>query len=110
GFAAVDAAGPGHGLVDAVGPGRWLVDAVGPGRWLVDAVGPGRWLVDAVGPGHGLVDAAQRALIATAARTAGLLLDPTYTAKALQVAVTVARRERGPVVFWHTGGVSAALS
>ncbi len=67
-------------------------------------------LVDALGPGHGLVDASHRALITTAARKAGLLLDPTYTAKALQVAVAVARREQGPVVFWHTGGTAAALS
>jgi D-cysteine desulfhydrase len=67
-------------------------------------------LVDALGAGHGLVDASQRALIGTAARKAGLLLDPTYTAKALQVAVEVARRECRPVVFWHTGGVAAALS
>jgi 1-aminocyclopropane-1-carboxylate deaminase/D-cysteine desulfhydrase-like pyridoxal-dependent ACC family enzyme len=45
-----------------------------------------------------------------AARTAGLLLDPTYTAKALQLAVAVARRSGGPVVFWHTGGTPAALA
>jgi D-cysteine desulfhydrase len=66
-------------------------------------------LVDALGPGHGLVDDSHRALMATALRTAGLLLDPTYTAKALQVAIGVARRGRGPVVFWHTGGLVSSL-
>src|SRR5262249_28750273 len=55
-------------------------------------------LVDCVGPGHGLIDDTHRALITTAARTAGLLLNPTYTVKALQLAVAVARRERKPVV------------
>jgi D-cysteine desulfhydrase len=67
-------------------------------------------LVDCVGPGHGLIDSSHRALISLAARTTGLLLDPTYTVKALQLAVAVARRSRGPVVFWHTGGIPAALA
>jgi len=67
-------------------------------------------LVDCVGPGHGLIDSAHRELMVLAARTAGLLLDPTYTAKALQLAVAVARRSGGPVVFWHTGGTPAALA
>jgi 1-aminocyclopropane-1-carboxylate deaminase/D-cysteine desulfhydrase-like pyridoxal-dependent ACC family enzyme len=76
----------------------------------VASLAPGAVLYDCLAPGHGLIDDTHRELITTAACTAGLLLDPTYTAKALQLAVAVARRAQKPVVFWHTGGTPAALS
>jgi len=57
-------------------------------------------VVDARGPGHGLPSPDGLAAAEQAMRTAGLMLDPVYTAKAL------ALLPRGrDVVFWHTGGV-----
>jgi D-cysteine desulfhydrase len=65
-------------------------------------------LVDARGPGHALPSAEGEAAAATALRTAGLVLDPVYTAKALAVLPTVARG--APVLFWHTGGLLDAVA
>lgn len=57
-------------------------------------------VVDARGPGHGLPSPDGLAAAEQAMRTAGLMLDPVYTAKALALV------PRGrDVVFWHTGGV-----
>ena len=41
------------------------------------------------------------------ARTEGILVDPIYTAKALAGLVARVRDggQRGPVVFWHAGGL-----
>jgi 1-aminocyclopropane-1-carboxylate deaminase/D-cysteine desulfhydrase-like pyridoxal-dependent ACC family enzyme len=64
-------------------------------------------LVDGRGPGHAVASAAGRAAAGLALRHAGLLLDPTYTAKAL--AALASAGLPGPVVFWHTGGTFAAL-
>jgi 1-aminocyclopropane-1-carboxylate deaminase/D-cysteine desulfhydrase-like pyridoxal-dependent ACC family enzyme len=66
-------------------------------------------LVDAVGHGFGVPNQHERALAAVALRTEGLLLDPTYGAKAFAVAVGHARRGRS-TVFWHTGGVLPAVA
>lgn len=61
-----------------------------------------------IGAGYGLPTPASRDAIRTAARLEGLLLDPTYTAKAL--AGLIDRRRRGlvdrdaAVLFIHTGG------
>jgi 1-aminocyclopropane-1-carboxylate deaminase/D-cysteine desulfhydrase-like pyridoxal-dependent ACC family enzyme len=44
-----------------------------------------------------------------AARTEGLLLDPVFTAKALAELPRLLDQVGGPVVFWHTGGLPAAL-
>jgi D-cysteine desulfhydrase len=65
-------------------------------------------LVDVRGPGHALPSAEGQAAAATALRTAGLVLDPVYTAKALAVvpAVAVGR----PALFWHTGGLLDAVA
>jgi D-cysteine desulfhydrase len=68
-------------------------------------------IVDARGPGgFGVAsDAGQRAA-RIAFETEGLVLDPVYTAKAF--AVVLAMIEAGfdqPIVFWHTGGLPAAL-
>jgi D-cysteine desulfhydrase len=60
------------------------------------------------GPGYGIPTEASRAAIETLARTEGVFLDPTYTAKAM--AGLLALVEAGAfdagqtVVFWHTGG------
>lgn len=66
---------------------------------------------DARGPGFGIPSERDRESAALALRHAGLLLDPYYGAKAMTVLRdVVAERPPGPVVFWHTGGVSAALA
>lgn len=68
-------------------------------------------LVDALAPGHGQLSAAQEQLANSALRTEGLLLDPTYTAKAFQHAVERSRAiARGSIVFWHTGGAMGATA
>jgi D-cysteine desulfhydrase len=65
-------------------------------------------LVDARGPGHGLASAEGDRAADLALRTAGLVLDPAYTAKALAVVPQVARGAR--TVFWHTGGLLDAVA
>jgi D-cysteine desulfhydrase len=74
-----------------------------------EAPGPGDVeLVDARGPGHALPSAEGEAAAATALRTAGLVLDPVYTAKAL-AALPAAAAGR-PALFWHTGGLLDAVA
>lgn len=68
-------------------------------------------LRDCRGPGFGVPSEDDRTSAAIALRHEGLLLDPYYGAKAM----SLLRREihdgtPAPVVFWHTGGVAAALS
>jgi 1-aminocyclopropane-1-carboxylate deaminase/D-cysteine desulfhydrase-like pyridoxal-dependent ACC family enzyme len=65
-------------------------------------------LVDGRGPGHGVASAAGTAAAAKALRSAGLVLDPVYTAKALAALPAVVGT--GPAVFWHTGGVLDAVA
>ena len=67
-------------------------------------------VVDARAPGFGLAsDGGERAR-AIALATEGLLLDPVYTAKAFAVVLgLVADGYDRPIVFWHTGGLPAAL-
>ena len=71
-------------------------------------------LVDGAGPGYGQVSDAASAAIATALRTAGLVLDPVYTAKAVAAltdlvdAGTVAPDDT--VVVLHTGGAPALFA
>lgn len=47
-----------------------------------------------------------------AARSAGLIVDPLYTAKALRAAIDVSRQTKDgeSVIFWHTGGVQGFLN
>jgi 1-aminocyclopropane-1-carboxylate deaminase/D-cysteine desulfhydrase-like pyridoxal-dependent ACC family enzyme len=67
-----------------------------------------------VGGGYGVPTAESREAIDLAARTEGLFLDPTYTAKAM--AALIGRvRSRGlddneTVLFWHTGGQPALFA
>jgi D-cysteine desulfhydrase len=71
-------------------------------------------LIDGAGPGYGRVFDKNRQAVATALRTAGLLLDPVYTSKALAaVPDLVAEGPIGPgdtVVFLHTGGLPALFA
>jgi 1-aminocyclopropane-1-carboxylate deaminase/D-cysteine desulfhydrase-like pyridoxal-dependent ACC family enzyme len=68
-------------------------------------------VLDARGPGFGLPSAAGTRMAELAAACEGLLLDPVYTAKALgELPALVAAGVSGPIVWWHTGGLPAALS
>jgi 1-aminocyclopropane-1-carboxylate deaminase/D-cysteine desulfhydrase-like pyridoxal-dependent ACC family enzyme len=61
-----------------------------------------------VGDGYGISTTESRAAIELAAQTEALLLDPTYTAKAMAGLIEYARRglfaRDETVLFWHTGG------
>jgi 1-aminocyclopropane-1-carboxylate deaminase/D-cysteine desulfhydrase-like pyridoxal-dependent ACC family enzyme len=61
-----------------------------------------------VGEGYGVPTTESTEAIELAARTEGLFLDPTYTAKAMAGLIAYARagrlEEGERVVFWHTGG------
>lgn len=65
-------------------------------------------LADQIGPGYGLATPASAEALRLAARLEGLLLDPTYTAKAMAGLLDRARRgiipEGRAVLFIHTGG------
>lgn len=60
------------------------------------------------GAGYGVADASLWTLIAEVAASEGLLLDPTYTAKAMQGILAEARKgafgEEGDIIFIHSGG------
>jgi L-cysteate sulfo-lyase len=62
---------------------------------------------DFIGAGYTVATDGGKKVLASLARTEGVLLDLTYTAKAAHALVDLL--ERGvispPVVFWHTGGV-----
>ena len=68
-------------------------------------------LRDARGDGYGVPSAAGEQMARLALHTAGLVLDPIFTAKALAILPTlIAGGARDPIVFWHTGGISVALA
>ena len=68
-------------------------------------------LVDARGPGFGHLTKLERERARLALHTDGLLLDATYGAEAFSIALDRVRaRPRGPVVWWHTGGVVPAVA
>ncbi|WP_195180012.1 1-aminocyclopropane-1-carboxylate deaminase/D-cysteine desulfhydrase [Mesorhizobium sp. INR15] len=67
------------------------------------------WVDDSfVGPGYSQVSEAGRTALLTLARSDGILLDTTYTAKAMSGLIALVRAGRiapdAKVVFWHTGG------
>jgi D-cysteine desulfhydrase len=70
-------------------------------------------LTDGRGPGHGLASAEGRAAARLALRTAGLVLDPVYTAKALAALPAIlggtAADPGLTTIFWHTGGLLDAV-
>ncbi len=61
-----------------------------------------------VGEGYGIPTDASREALTLMARTEGIVLDPTYTAKAMAGLIAYVRGGRIPpeatVLFWHTGG------
>ncbi len=69
---------------------------------------------DHVGLGYGQTTAAEWETQAEATRLTGLILDPTYTGKAihgLKVDIAAGRFDRDDhVVFWHTGGGFAVFA
>jgi len=66
---------------------------------------------EARGPGFGIASEQDRHSAQLALRHAGLLLDPYYGAKAMTLLRHVVTEDgSAPIVFWHTGGVSAALA
>ncbi len=67
-------------------------------------------MIDARGPGYAEPWDKAEAAGESARAAEGLVLDPIYTAKAAAVLVELAAAGlRGPVVFWHTGGVTTAI-
>lgn len=71
-------------------------------------------IADARGPGHAIASAEGERAAAIALRTAGLVLDPVYTAKALGALPHILGDERTEkdltTVFWHTGGLLDAVA
>ena len=66
---------------------------------------------DCRGAGFGVAGAADRATAAMALRTEGLLLDDYYGAKAMTLLRNLlAGGASTPAVYWHTGGIPAALA
>lgn len=63
---------------------------------------------DAAGPGFGRPGPGAAEAAGLALRTEGILLDPAYTAKAATL-LSGLGGSPAPVVFWHTGGVAAAI-
>lgn len=65
-----------------------------------------------LGPGYGKASPEGEEAARLALRTEGLVLDPTFTAKAMAALVAEARAGRlsGRIVFLHTGGSPAALA
>jgi L-cysteate sulfo-lyase len=68
-----------------------------------------RLRADQVGAGYGSLTEPTAAAIRLAARTEGIVLDPTYTGRAMAgliAAVHDGDLDRdAPIVFWHTGGL-----
>jgi D-cysteine desulfhydrase len=67
-------------------------------------------LVDATAPGMSAVTEDERSGAVLAYETEGLLFDPFYGVKALHEALEMIRRgSSGPIVLWHTGGLTSAV-
>ena len=69
---------------------------------------------DYIGPAYGAVTAAGREALDLLAKTEGILLDPSYTSKAMAGLIDDVRQERvqrdRPLVFLHTGGTPALFA
>ena len=69
---------------------------------------------DYIGPAYGAVTAAGREALDLLARTEGILLDPSYTSKAMAGLIDDVRQGRVdrklPLVFVHTGGTPALFA
>jgi D-cysteine desulfhydrase len=67
-------------------------------------------IVDARGAGFGVRSEVGERARRIASETEGLILDPVYSAKAFAVVLgLVADGFSEPIVFWHTGGLPAAI-
>jgi L-cysteate sulfo-lyase len=68
-----------------------------------------RLRTDQVGSGYGRLTKAAASAIRLTARTEGIVLDPTYTGRAMAGLIAAAADgdldRDAPVVFWHTGGL-----
>jgi 1-aminocyclopropane-1-carboxylate deaminase/D-cysteine desulfhydrase-like pyridoxal-dependent ACC family enzyme len=69
---------------------------------------------DFIGPGYGVVTPEGREALSLLARTEGILLDPSYTAKAMAGLISDVRAGRAEpgqsLVFVHTGGTPAVFA
>ncbi len=99
---------PVHGMVEHVlGTARACAATVG----LAQAAAADVDLRDARGGGFGVVSAEDAASARLALEREGLLLDDYYGAKSMTVfRALLAAGAPTPAVFWHTGGVAAALT
>lgn len=117
---AVGSGGTMAGLVTALGPARVLGVSVGAVRDARAAVAAllrdGGWPVNElriddsqIGAGYAVLTDATRHALELAARTEGIVLDPTYTGRALAGLVVAVRSGAippgGVTVFVHTGGL-----
>jgi D-cysteine desulfhydrase len=67
-------------------------------------------VIDAVGAGFGRVTDQDHSSMLLALTSEGVLVDPTYGAKAVTAVVELLEAgERAPLVLWHTGGLATAL-
>ena len=96
---------------------RSIATIVGQARSWDPSLGPPAPLVvddAAKGPAYGVTTPEQRRTIVRAARSAGVILDPVYTGKAMHgLASAVARGDIRPgsrVLFLHTGGLPGLLA
>jgi 1-aminocyclopropane-1-carboxylate deaminase/D-cysteine desulfhydrase-like pyridoxal-dependent ACC family enzyme len=134
--AAAGATGAGLALGKAVLGLPWQVRLLAPIRWpwdapadLAEVAGRAAALLglphrlrpadidireDFVGPGYGVVTAEGREALHLLARTEGILLDPSYTAKAMAGLISDVRGGRAlagqSLVFVHTGGTPAVFA
>jgi len=73
-----------------------------------------RVLADQLGDGYGHPTAAGREAQRLIARLEGIILDPTYTAKAMAGLIAGVRTRAydsyGTIIFWHTGGSAGFFS
>lgn len=69
---------------------------------------------DYIGPNYGALTPAGREALDLLARTEGILLDPSYTSKAMAGLIDDVRQGRAgrdkPLVFLHTGGTPAVFA
>jgi 1-aminocyclopropane-1-carboxylate deaminase/D-cysteine desulfhydrase-like pyridoxal-dependent ACC family enzyme len=93
-----------------------LAALVGGCAALLDGIRPAPavpTLVQASGGLHrptGTSTAEERWAALLALQTEGLVLDADYTARAFPAALRQLAEDGPPVVFWHTGGLPAAIS
>ncbi|MDT7708378.1 MAG: D-cysteine desulfhydrase, partial [Pseudonocardiales bacterium] len=63
-----------------------------------------------IGAGYAIPSDGGQAALKLLAESEAILTDPVYSAKALHAVSDLARDGRGPVIFWHTGGIPALFS